>query len=266
MNFGILNEYVFINNINNKKYKETNMLVQELLKTLYPWIKENDKIIAYKYGKYAKTDVVISVRNIKKGISIKSGDKNSVHLERIDKFCKFIYKYNFKEIDKLKRYLYSDDTNNNTGSIRYSAEEYKKMYPEDIEVINKEFEKMKKLLIKRFLFKTDINYKVSVDAIVYGTINDFIWATREEIINYLIEKKVISSGIHISSLNIQNWDKNLKRNMKYEYCRNYVQIKWFNLFDDLIQIMCNRNNVADCVKHKKKNSVITKFLKYIWSG
>ena len=41
MNYGILNEYVFINNINEKKYKETNILVQELLKTLYPWIKEN---------------------------------------------------------------------------------------------------------------------------------------------------------------------------------------------------------------------------------
>lgn len=267
MNSGILNEYVFINNINDKKYKETNILIQELLKTLYPWIKENDLIIAYKYGKYAKTDIVISVRNVKKGISIKSGDRNSVHLEKIDTFCKYISKYRFNEIERLKRYLYSDGTNNNTGKVRYSAEEYKQKFPEDIVKINNELDKIKKNLIERFLIKSDINYKIKVDVIVYGTINDFIWATKEEIISYLINKKNESSAVHVSSLNIQNWDRNLKKNPKYEYCRNYIQVKWFNLFDDIIQIMCIRNelsNQADSVK-QKKNSAIAKFLKFIWS-
>ena len=268
MNYGILNEYVFINNINEKKYKETNILVQELLKTLYPWIKENDMIVAYKYGRYAKTDIVVSVRNIKKGISIKSGDKNSVHLEKIDNFCKFLYKHKIREINKLKKYLYSDGTSNNTGKIRCSAEEYKKKHPEDIIKINKELNKIKKQLIERFLFKSDVNYKVNVDVIVHGSINDFIWATKDEIIEHLMIKEIESSGVHVSSLNIQNWDKKQKKNPKYDYCRNYIQVKWFNLFDDIIQIMCKRNEVklqTDCVK-QKKNSVITKFLKYIWSG
>ena len=268
MNSGILNEYVFINNINNKKYKETNILFQEMLKALYPWIKENDLIIAYKYGKYAKTDIVLSVRNIKKGISLKSGDKNSVHLEKIDSFCKFISRYKFGELESMKRYLYSDGTNNNTGKIRCSADEHKQKFPEDIIKINEELERIKKPLIDRFLIKSDINYKIKVDVIVYGTINDFIWATKEEIISYLINKKNESSSVHVSSLNIQNWDRNLKRNPKYEYCRNYIQVKWFNLFDDIIQIMCNRNepNIqSDSVK-QKKNSAITKFLKFIWSG
>ena len=78
--------------------------------------------------------------------------------------------------------------------------------------------------------------------------------------------------IGISSLFIQNWDKNLKRNEKYEYCREYIQVKWYSLFDDFIGIMNERvepqvlNAQADSVKHKKKNSVITKFLNNIWSG
>lgn len=272
MKEGYLNEIVFINNINNKKYKETNILIQDLLKALYPKIKDDDKIIAYKYGKYAKADIVICIRNVKKGISIKMGDKNSVHLEKIDRFCKFLKKVNYYEIEKLKRYLYSDDTNDNTGKNRYSAEEYKKRFPKEVEIMNKELKKIKRIIIERFLIKTDINYKIKVDAFIYGTINDFIWATREEVLNHLYKKEIVTTGVNVGGLYIQNWDKNLKRNPKYEYCREYIQVKWFSLFDDIIQIMCNRDNnciskvKADSVRNKKKNSVFAKFLKYIWSG
>lgn len=102
---------------------------------------------------------------------------------------------------------------------------------------------------------------MKVDAIVYGEVNDFLWATTEEIINYLGKQVLTSSGVHVSKLFIQNWDKNLKRNSQHEYYRNYIQVKWFNLFDDMVGIMCERQMVepyslANCVKHKKKNSVL----------
>lgn len=87
-----------------------------------------------------------------------------------------------------------------------------------------------------------MNYKINVDAFIEGTVNDFIWATTDEVINYLARVNKDSSGVHISNLYIQNWNKNIKRNPKYEHCRNYIQIKWYSIFDDLIQIMCVRNN------------------------
>lgn len=270
MKKGYLTELVFINSLDGKRFCEINLLLQELMQTLYPKIKVNDLITAYKYGKYAKTDIVISVRGIKKGISIKTGDKNSVHLEPISKFIQCLKKYNFKETESLLRYLYSDGTNNNTGIERISAEEYKKDHQEEIDKINLELDKIKKMLIIRFLIKTDVNYQVSVDAIVYGCANDFIWATKEEVISYLYKKEIESTGVQIGSLFLQNWDKNLKYNPKYEKCREYVQVKWYSLFDDVIFIMCARDKgyssqQAECVKHKKKNSVIAKFLNNIWS-
>ena len=27
-----------------------------------------------------------------------------------------------------------------------------------------------------------------------------------------------------------------------EWCREYIQVKWYSIFDDIIYIMCNRNN------------------------
>lgn len=270
MKNGYLTELVFINNLDGKKFGEINLLLQELLKTLYPKISIEDLITAYKYEKHAKVDVVIDVKGQKRGLSIKNGSKNSVHLEKNDKFIKYLIKNKFKESKKLLKYLYSDGTINNTGTIRLSAEEYKKEHQEEITEINLEFEKIKEMLIKRFLIKTDINYQVTVDAIVLGDANDFIWATKEEVLKHLCNKKIETTGVHVGGLFLQNWDKNLKYNPKYEKCREYIQVKWYSLFDDIIIIMCERNKYlknqqADSLEYKKKNSVITKLFKFIWS-
>ena len=113
MNNGYKNEFEFIDYLNNKKYYQINPLMQDMLKSLYPNIQNHDIIKAYKYGRFAKADIVIEVNGILKGISLKCGIKNSVHVEPIEKFIKYLQIKNFKEIDKLLRYLYSDGTNNN---------------------------------------------------------------------------------------------------------------------------------------------------------
>lgn len=242
MKNGYKNEFEFINYLNNKKYWQLNPLMQDMLKTLYPNILNHDIIKAYKYGKFAKVDIVININGIIKGISIKCGVKNSVHVEPIQKFIKYLQAKNFKETDKLLRYLYSDGTNNNTGIERQSSKQYKINNCLDINQINENLKSIKSNLITRFLIKTDINYKVNVDLFITGTINDFIWATKDEVINYLSNNDCDSTSVHISNLFIQNWDKNLKYNPKYEYCRNYIQVKWYSMFDDVIKIICKRNN------------------------
>lgn len=239
---GYKNEFDFIRAIDKKHFYELNPLFQELIETLYPNVSLNDTIIAYKYGSYAKVDMVIEIKGVKKGISIKSGAKNSVHIETIASLVNFLKKYDFKEEDKLLRYLYSDGTNNNTGVKRESIEEYREKHLDDIALINRELNRLKKLLIERFLIKTNINYKVIVDAFIKGTPEGFLWATKQEVINYLMNSDLISSSIHISNLFIQEWNKNLNYNLKYEFCRDYVQVKWYSLFDDFIKIMCIREN------------------------
>lgn len=247
---GYQNEYEFIKYLNKKKFKEVNILMQEFLKALFFNIKEEDVIIAYKYGKYAKVDMVIKVNNVSKGISIKCGGKNSVHVEKIDKFIEHLEKYNFKYKDELLRYLYSDGTNNNSGGHRQSSSEYKIGHETDISLINQNLQKISKDLIIRFLIKTDVNYKIKVDGFIEGYVNDFLWATTEEVVNYLTNINDESSGVHVSNLFIQNWNKNLKYNPKYEYCRSYIQVKWYSMFDDIVKIMCNRDNHEKLEKEK----------------
>ena len=48
--------------------------------------------------------MVIEIKGIKKGISIKSGAKNSVHVEPIKAFISYLKKHGFREEDKLIEY------------------------------------------------------------------------------------------------------------------------------------------------------------------
>lgn len=242
MKNGYQNELDFIRELNNKKFGQLNPIYQDLLLALYSDVKKSEIVKAEKYGKYAKTDIVITIRNKRKGISIKSGYKNSVHVEPIEKFKKYLELNNVDEkvIDKFLRYIYSDGTNNNTGETRVSNADYIFVNEEDVKKLNENFKELKKKLIRRFLIEADIKYRVKVDAFINGTVNDFIWATTEEVQDFLENKEIESTSVHTGKLYIQTWDKNIIRNPKYENRREYIQVKWFSMYDDMIEIMSKR--------------------------
>lgn len=244
MSHGYNNEIEFIESLDNKKFEELNPLLQDVVENLYPNIKPKDIIKATKYGRYAKTDIVVSVRNKKRGISIKTGYKNSVHIEPLNVFKKYLLKNDVvsENIDLLFRYIYSDGTNNNTGIKRISNADYIDEHEEDVKKMNEMFSILKKKLIKRFLIETDVKYQVQPSIFIHGEVNDFIWVTAEEVQNYLEQEEIDSTSVHSGKLYIQCWDKNLKRNEKYEYCRDYIQVKWFSMYDDMIAIMSKRYN------------------------
>ena len=54
----------------------------------------------------------------------------------------------------------------------------------------------------------------NIDAIIFGTKNDFLWIKKEEII--LSKKDVYSTGVHFGPLSIQPMDRCLNHNEKYE--------------------------------------------------
>ena len=73
-----------------------------------------------------------------KGISIKKGIKNSVHLEGISSFIHFLIENKVPReivIEYLK-YQYADGTTNGKGTLRQSIEQYKKENQDKIDKIN----------------------------------------------------------------------------------------------------------------------------------
>lgn len=236
------NEFSFVKYLNGKKVKELNPLFRDLIDSLF-CCKEEDVIKCWRNHLLQKTDIFIKINNRMKGISIKKGAKNSVHVERITDFIHFLIenKVSRDVVIKYLEYHYADGTRNGKGVYRKSVEEYKKNHESDIEDINQAFNNSNLLLksIDKFVVRGN-NSKYDIDALIYGEVNDFLWITKKDIKKIIMSKKnLVSSGLHFGSLSCQPKARNLNYNPKYEKDRFCVQLKWFSLFDDIIEYKNN---------------------------
>jgi len=77
-----------------------------------------------------------------------------------------------------------------------------------------------------------------IDAMIYGTPENFMYATRKQIYNYLLLQQDEFIAPHFSLLVMQPWTRNLNLNPKYENRRDFVQVKWYRLDEHFKKIHC----------------------------
>lgn len=239
-NKGIENEYKFINYFSNKYIYELNPLAYDFIIQIFGDVGIDKKINVINRLDKGKTDFVLIIDDVIKYISVKSGSRNSVHLESIGSFISFLRKEGLSEeiLNEFLKYHYADGSIDGSGKERIPINEYKKLYQSNIDEINKCLSKTKIVdsIIRRAIIEG--RYCDNVDAIIYGNVNDFLWLTKEEIFNIILSQKDnYSTGIHFGPLFCQPWTRNLQNKYSDEYKRDYIQIKWYSLFDDIIKTM-----------------------------
>ena len=109
-------------------------------------------------------------------------------------------------------------------------------------MINKEFNRKDLVLkaIDKFVLRGN-NSDYLIDVIIVGTVNDFVWASREDIRKIILSKiNIYSTAVHFGSLTCQPKNRCLNYNTLYEKDRFCVQIKWYNVFDEIIETMNNK--------------------------
>lgn len=243
---GFENEDELIEYLNNKKIKELNNNMREFIFFIFGNIDE-ESIIQAESGKSGqKPDMIITINNVIKRISIKKGTGNSVHQEKVEIFAEFLTSINIPSeiIDKLLKYHWGDGTNNGTGSERISSTEYKKKFQNDIDIINEEFNKEKNIkeFINRFIMQGKSEEYDVVDALYYGNVKEGHWASKDEIIEYVVNNIFSLDSIHFGPLTYQIWNRCLNFNPKTENRRKVMQVKWGSLLNDLLIIERNRKN------------------------
>lgn len=227
---GYYNEFNFINKLNCKFLYQLNDSFIDMLQRIYDnKLDMNDYILCWKSFKTDKSDIIININNVKKYISIKNGKNNSVHLEPLSDFICFLKENNISD-DLIKVYYNYHYACDDFGN-RISIKEYQKNHFNEIAEFNKVINKKIILLkaINRFLFIGTHAYNNKVNGIIYGNIDNFIYVSSSEVINYLLNETADFDSIHFSLLTLQPWTRNLNFNDKYEYRRNYVQVKWYRL-------------------------------------
>ena len=251
---GVENEYEFVLLLNTKKIEELDINTQEMIYSIFNNVSALQTIKAWRNHYKQKTDVMIKIGNTIKGISIKKGSRNSVHVEPIGEFVKFLRKNKIPEaiIKKYLEYHYADGSIDGSGKNRINSFEYRYNHMENINLINKYLNNKHiiKKAIERFVLK-GTNSIYEIDAICIGEANDYLWMTKKQIKEILENNSNLdSSGIHISSLFIQPQTRNLNYNRLYESKRHCVQIKWYSIFDDIMQYKYDK-----CINDIKSNNI-----------
>lgn len=236
---GYQNEHEFSKYLNGRRVKFLNPLFKKMIFTLFDNVVDNDIIRTYIDYENRKYDLVIKVNNEIKKISIKKGFKNSVHVEGIYSFVKFLKDCNLSNevIDEYLKYHFADGSTDGNGRYRVSAEKYKEINQWKVDYINEKFnnEKIIRKIVYRFILQGR-NSNDLIDGLIYGNVDDFMFLTSNDIMNMIINKKdIYSTGVHFSSLTCQPMNRCLNYNKVYESKRYCVQIKWYNLLDEAIE-------------------------------
>lgn len=236
---GFKNEYNFVLLFNNKKINELDILSQDLIYSIFYDVDGEDVIKCWLNHYQQKGDILLSINGIIKSISIKMGAKNEVHTEHIHYFVEFL-KENRMPSKVIKYYLeyhYADGTLSGKGSTRLSASEYKEHNQYKIDLINQYFSNIDFVnkAVDRFILKGN-NCKYRVSGIIYGTPEDYMFVSANKILQLMLDNRNdYSTGVHVGSLFIQPQARDLKFTGKYDKERQLVQVKWFNIFDDIMK-------------------------------
>lgn len=241
---GFDNEYKFVKYLNGKCVGELNPLFRNLINDLYGYLDDKFLVYACRNHMPQKSDVFIKINDIKKGISIKKGIKNSVHLEAISEFIHFLIENKVEKeiIVEYLKYHYADGSTNGKGEKRLSVSEYKSLHQDKIDKINNVFNQEKLLLaaINRFILKGN-NSDYYIDAIIYGEVDGFLWMLKNDIRSVIMSKRdEYSTAVHFGPITCQPLARNLSCNPSLEKKRFCVQLKWYNLCDNIIENMNNK--------------------------
>ncbi len=242
MNNGYKNELEFVELFNNKYISDLDNNSKLFLEDLFETKIDNNEIIkSWKNRMNQKTDIFIKYKNYIKNISLKCGNSNSVHCEQIQEFKRYLEKLNipYKTIDKYVSYHYGYKRDNN-GNLIFSeilsAEEYKKIHQEEIDIFNHEINKTRIIIdmIDRFLIRGR-NSDYDIDALVSGTIENYVWIKKYDLYDLILSKKCLEfTSPHAACLTIGPKKRNLDGNSKNFKDRYLVVIRWNNIKDEII--------------------------------
>lgn len=242
MNQGYQNEYDFIRLFNNKYLHELDSNSQAFLKDLFEEeLNDNEQIKSWKNKMPQKTDIFIKYKNYIKNISLKCGKGNSVHQESVQDFQRYLVKIGipYKTIDKYMSYHYGYKKNiegTNDYSIRLNADEYKELYQNEIDIFNTAINKTRIIvdMIDRFVVRGK-NSDYDIDALVCGTIDDYVWIKKYDLYDLILSKKELYfSSPHISCMTIGPKKRNINRDENNSKERYIISVRWGFIREDII--------------------------------
>jgi hypothetical protein len=240
---GFENEDLIIGALNGN-FSTLHPQMQRILLEIDPNLTAEDMIACKKKAGMNKADINIKINKDKYTVSVKKGSGNSVHQEPVEGFISYLernFEITSEVMNSLRHFIWGDNTLDGSGPIdlRVSAAQYKKRYPDNVQLIQHYFNIHKESLLRRFLIQGGENSSQSADFIYYGEKFFGTIVSATNILNYA--RNVSKGPLSIGVLTFQAWNRNINGGKPSEKKRGQIQLKWGTLREDIKQCyeQCN---------------------------
>ena len=242
---GFVAENSMINALNDKRVKDLNENLKNMLKKLYGNLDDEEIVKCEKKLGYYKPDFVITYQEKKKYISMKTGNAVTVHEEQLSTFISFLHKigYSKQSLNAIKLYQYGDGTTDGTGENRMNWRETYETYADNIKKANEEFNNNKIKIYRvmdRLLFQgVDVEAQPA-DAIYHGDVDKGVLVTRNSVERYFAFKSWNQyDALHIGPFFLKPHSRFVgvpDDRIKNEHLRHKMQFNWTNMKADMLYI------------------------------
>ena len=204
-------------------------------------INDDNPIKCWKNRMVQKADIFIRYGNHIKNISLKCGKSNSMHHEQVQEFKRYLEKLGipYKVIDKYMDYHfgYKKDANGKYDYSRVlSADEYKNIYQDEIDIFNSAINKTRIIvdMIDRFIIRGR-NSDYDIDALVCGRVDDYVWIMKHDLYDLILSKRTLDfTSPHIACMTIGPKKRNLDGNSKNYKDKYLVCVRWNFIRESII--------------------------------
>ena len=117
-----------------------------------------------------------------------------------------------------------------------SAEEYKKLYQNEIDIFNQSINKTRIIIdmVDRFIIRGR-NSDYDIDALICGTVNNYVWIMKHDLYDLVLSKRCLDfTSPHIACMTLGPKKRNLDGNSKNAKDRYVVCVRWNFLREDII--------------------------------
>ena len=231
-------EEAIIKSYDNKIFKQLNEFQKEIIKELFGDVTNYDVIEAGSLSEMYKPDIYLKIEDKIKYISIKSGRSDSIHFEGIKSFILFLRSkgISLRTQKIILLFHYGDGTIDGTGEKRYEFNKIIEKMGDLLDEANEELDNKELItdLMYRFVFRGFRDDEPCVDMLYFGDENYGEYATRDNIIKYVVNKRYIHiKTLHVGPMTVQPYLRDVLRKSKHPEKREQIQVKWHYLLTDI---------------------------------
>ena len=251
-NLGTMNEDYMVQSINNKTYNELNENLQHFLLMLFRNVDASKKFKCFKTEDYIKPDICVQLDGVRKFVSLKYGNSESVHDEHLLTFIDFLRDNEISE-KSIKTYLlfhYGDGTTDGSGRFRMNSVEVRYQLKNELKQSNEELNSNRdflKAFADRVVWQGVNPQAERADFLYHGDPDYGVFMNRHQLRKQLSIKNwdFMDSCVHVGPFVIRPAARYANKPIAKEDARKRVSITYPKLVNDILYISSRHDYEGD---------------------